>query len=85
MSTSLESISRRIFDEVWNQKRLDSVDELIGPEFVVHDPHGSSQRKGPEGYREFVREYITAFPDRRNPLDLQRHAQRTPVWDSADR
>lgn len=63
MSTSLESISRRIFDEVWNHRNLDLADELISPEFVVHDPRGSSQRKGPEGYREFVREYTTAFPD----------------------
>jgi steroid delta-isomerase-like uncharacterized protein len=63
MSTDLGAISHRIFDEVWNQKNLSIADEVIASGFVAHDPHGSSPRSGPEGYKEFVREYLAAFPD----------------------
>ena len=62
------TLSRRIFDEVWNKRNLDIADELIADEFVTHDPRGTTQ-KGPQGYKEFVREYTTAFPDLHFTID----------------
>jgi steroid delta-isomerase-like uncharacterized protein len=61
MATDIKELSRRIFEEVWNQQNLSAADEIIAPNFVDHDPQSSVQ--GIEGYKQFVRYYLTAFPD----------------------
>jgi steroid delta-isomerase-like uncharacterized protein len=54
----------RIFDEVWNQGRLDAIDELYAKDFLAHYPPISpSWGKGREGVKEFIRTLRTAFPD----------------------
>lgn len=68
---NLAALSHRLLDEVWNKKNLDVVDELIAPQFVVHDPQGTSPRPGPEGYKEYVHAYLTAFPDFELTIDDQ--------------
>jgi steroid delta-isomerase-like uncharacterized protein len=62
MANEVDTLSRRILEEVWNQRNLDLADQLISDDFVTHDPRGTSG-KGPEAYKEFVRQYLTAFPD----------------------
>ena len=54
--------SRRIFEEVWNQKKLEQVSELVAADYVHHDVQ-SPDRKGIEAYRQFVDFYLNAFPD----------------------
>ena len=61
MATDIKALSRRIFEEVWNQQNLSTADELIASNFVDHDPQSSVQ--GLESYKQFVRYYLTAFPD----------------------
>jgi steroid delta-isomerase-like uncharacterized protein len=61
MATDIKELSRRIFEEVWNKQNLSAADELIASNFVDHDPQSSVQ--GLEGYKQFVRYYLTAFPD----------------------
>lgn len=63
MSADLRELSNRLLDEVWNKRNLDLIDELISPDFVIHDPNNASSGKGPEGYKKFVHAYLTAFPD----------------------
>ena len=63
MATDIKELSRRILEEVWNQQNLDAVDEMIAPTFVQHDPQSPSVLSGVEGYKQFVRYYLTAFPD----------------------
>lgn len=60
--SDLREISNRLLDEVWNKRNLDLIDELISPDFVIHDPNHTSG-KGPEEYKKFVQTYLTAFPD----------------------
>ena len=31
---------RRVFDEIFNQGKLSVVDDLIAPDYVLHDPRG---------------------------------------------
>jgi ketosteroid isomerase-like protein len=47
------AIIRRWFDEVWNQKRLDTIDELLAPDGVAHDigAQGTDIR-GPREFRK---------------------------------
>lgn len=61
MATDIKELSRRIFEEIWNKQNLSAADEIIAPNFVDHDPQSSVQ--GLEGYKQFVRYYLTAFPD----------------------
>ena len=58
-------IARRVFEEAWNQRDLDAVDEICATDFVRHDPASSnlSGPIGPEGYKQVITFYTTAFPD----------------------
>ena len=57
-------VLRRMFDEVWNQGRLDVIDELYLEDFVAHyPPIFPSWGQGREGVKEFIRMARTAFPD----------------------
>jgi steroid delta-isomerase-like uncharacterized protein len=38
MSPSPEQLVRRWFEEIWNHRRLDVIDELMGVPCVIHDP-----------------------------------------------
>ena len=59
----METLSRRIFEEIWNYRNLAVIDELFAPEYVHHDPQSPDVIDGIEGYRRFVQRYLTAFPD----------------------
>ncbi|MFQ5884656.1 MAG: ester cyclase [Thermoplasmata archaeon] len=57
-----EALVRRVFEEVWNQGKLDVIDELVATDYVLHDP-ATPGISGRDGYRQFVTIYRTAFPD----------------------
>jgi steroid delta-isomerase-like uncharacterized protein len=56
-----KALSRRLIEEVWNQGKLAVIDELVAPNYVDHDPTGPIH--GPEGFKQFVSMYLTAYPD----------------------
>jgi steroid delta-isomerase-like uncharacterized protein len=58
-----EKLGRRYFDEVWNQGRLDVLDELLAPAYVNHTPSVPNPAPGPDGLKPIVREIRAAFPD----------------------
>jgi len=62
MSEELKAISRRLIEEVWNKGDLDVVDELIASDYVFHDP-AAPEVRGPEGLKQLVSMYRTAYPD----------------------
>jgi steroid delta-isomerase-like uncharacterized protein len=55
--------SRRIFEELWNQKNRDLIDEVISSDYVHHDPQAADIPPGIDGYKQFVDRYMNAFPD----------------------
>ena len=70
MPTSNEELSRRVFEEIWNNNKLELADELIAPNYVHHDPQ-SPPCNSIDQYREFVRHYLAAFPDLHFDIDAQ--------------
>jgi steroid delta-isomerase-like uncharacterized protein len=66
-----KAIVRRINDEVWSEGHLDVIDELIADDFVATVVGAPEQIRGPQGFREFVVMYRTAFPDLRLTVDEQ--------------
>jgi steroid delta-isomerase-like uncharacterized protein len=54
---------RRIFEEVWNKKNLNVIDELVADEYVHNDASLPEPQRGVEAYKQFVTLYHRAFPD----------------------
>jgi len=68
-----KSIVRRLYEEVWNMRRLEVIDELISPSHALQiaDATYPGTGIGPEAYARTVVEFVTAFPDMKfTVLDL---------------
>jgi steroid delta-isomerase-like uncharacterized protein len=63
MSTENKSIVRRLYEEVWNERKFDVVDELISSSHAFHDPNVSGSQIGPDAYKQQMARFTTAFPD----------------------
>ena len=63
MSEANKQVVRRAFEEVWNQRKLEAIDELFAPDFVFHSPAEPEPIRGLEGYRRFVARIREGFPD----------------------
>jgi predicted ester cyclase len=64
-----KAIVRRLYEEVWNKRRLEVADELISPSHALNDPIVSSSQTGPELYKQRVVEFTTSFPDLRFTIE----------------
>jgi steroid delta-isomerase-like uncharacterized protein len=70
MSETNKTVSRRLIEEAFNQGKYDVIDELVAPTFVNHDPL-TGDTKGPEGTREVIEGYRSAFPDLKVTIEDQ--------------
>ena len=73
MSESSEQsreLMRRITAEIWDEGRIDLIDELIAEDLIDHIEDPALEGTGRERYRANAVMTRTAFPDFRNPLDL---------------
>jgi len=60
-----KALMRRWFEEVWNQGRVDAIDEMFAADGVAHglsDEPGKTM-KGPDDFRPFHDIFRGAFPD----------------------
>jgi len=67
MSTENKNIVRRWFEEVWNQGRVETIDELFPPHGVAHGLGGDMH--GPAEFKPFHSAFRQAFPNMRITLD----------------
>ena len=58
-----KALVRRVLEEMFNEGNLDVADELIASDYVDHDPAMPEEVRGPEGFKEYVSMYRSAFPD----------------------
>ena len=68
----LSEASRRLFEESFNEGKVDLIDQLVAPEAVNHDPATPVQLRelrGPEVLKRTVSMYRGAFPDVRIVVD----------------
>lgn len=54
---------RRYFEEVWNQGRVDVLDELLSPTYINHTPSTPNPVPGPAGLKPIVLALRGAFPN----------------------
>lgn len=63
MSTENRARSRRWFDEAWNQRNQDTIDELLSPDCIGHLELGDVP--GIEAFKQVQAQFFSAFPDLR--------------------
>ncbi len=63
-----KTVQRRIIDEVINQKKLDSADELFSEEHVLH-PESTGVGRGPEGMKQAFAGLHEEFPNVRVEIE----------------
>lgn len=65
MSTEMENVNRvdRVIEEAFNRGELGVIDEVVASDYEMHLPNAPKEFRGPEGFKEFVQLYRTAFPD----------------------
>ena len=67
MAQPAETVLHRWFEEVWNQGRESSIDELMADGALIHGiatPNGKPMR-GAADFKPFHRQFRAAFPDMR--------------------
>jgi steroid delta-isomerase-like uncharacterized protein len=65
MSTDAKAVVRRLYDEVWNKRKLEVANEIISPSHALTDPHLAGSATGPDAYKRVCTQFIAAFPDLR--------------------
>jgi steroid delta-isomerase-like uncharacterized protein len=65
MSELNKTVARRFYDEVWNQKKLDQLDDLLTQDYIWHEPSTISDLQGIQRAKKFLSDYFIAFPDYR--------------------
>lgn len=58
-----KEFARRWNEEIFRKRNLDSIDDFVAKEFVMHDPSLPEPVHGPEGVRNVVEMILSAFPD----------------------
>jgi steroid delta-isomerase-like uncharacterized protein len=71
MAGANKDLARRVIEEVFNQGKLEVADELIAEGSISHDPALPEPAIGPEGLKQTVDGYRTAFPDLRVTIEDQ--------------
>ena len=72
LSETNKTLSRRLFEEVWNKGNLAVLNELIANDHVNSGPGTlPGLPTGPEGAKQFVMIYRNAFPDTHFTIDEQ--------------
>ena len=55
--------TRRYYQELWHDRNYDVIEDWIAPDFVGHYTSQPEPVRGVDGFRRFVDETLTAFPD----------------------
>jgi steroid delta-isomerase-like uncharacterized protein len=56
-------------DAIWNQRKLEVVDEIVASDYIRHDPAFPGEVRGPEGFKQYVVAMCTPFPDARISIE----------------
>ena len=67
MSEENRALAKRWFEEVWNRRRTETVDELLAQEGVGHMEGGDV--RGPEAFKAVRADLLRAFPDMRGEIE----------------
>ena len=63
MPADNRAIVRRLYEEVWNKRKFEVVNELISPSHALQGPNIFGSSIGPEAYKRQVSSLLEAYPD----------------------
>lgn len=63
-----KAIVRRFYEEVFNQRNVNAIDELVQTEFINNDPTPVAARD-PESMKQFIKTLTQAFPDHHHAIE----------------
>jgi ketosteroid isomerase-like protein len=63
-----ETLARRWFEEVWNQRRESVIDEMLPRDVLIHGL-GPEPSRGTEAFKQFYRAYLDAVTGLRISVD----------------
>jgi len=69
MSSENKQVVRKLFNDFLSKGNLAVADEIIAAHHVHHDPATPDFGKGPEGQKQTISLYRTAFPDLQFKID----------------
>ena len=65
MSADNKAIVRRLYEEVWNKRKLEIISEIISPSHALQAPNISGSSIGPAAYKRNVSLFLAGYPDLR--------------------
>src|SRR5262249_50403484 len=65
MPVESKAIARRLYEEAWNRRKLEVVDQLLSPSHALHEPYASGSQIGPQAYKATVMRFQAGLPDLR--------------------
>ena len=68
MSAELKAKIKRAFEEAWNQGKVDSLDEVVAPNYVHHRPP-FADFEDLEAYKNHIKDCRVSYPDVKLTLD----------------
>jgi steroid delta-isomerase-like uncharacterized protein len=63
MSAENKAIVRRLYEEVWNKRKIELVSEIISPSHALQAPNVAGSAVGPEAYKRQTTLFLTGYPD----------------------
>jgi steroid delta-isomerase-like uncharacterized protein len=69
MPLDSKTIVRRLYEDVWNKRKLEVVSDLFSPSHALRDNNSPGSSVGPEAYKMQVAMYLAAFPDLRITIE----------------
>lgn len=69
VDTDHEAAIRQLFEGVWNGSDPTVADDLVHPDYVIHDRPIDGDRRGPDLYRTLAERTAAVFPDMAYDID----------------
>lgn len=63
MPVENKAIARRLYEEVWNERKIEIIDKLLSPSHALHEPNAADSQIGPQAYKATVMRFLAGFPD----------------------
>jgi steroid delta-isomerase-like uncharacterized protein len=69
MSAGNKALIRRLYEEVWNHRKFEVINEIISPSHALQAPNVSGSAVGPEAYKRQVTLFLAGYPDLRFTIE----------------
>lgn len=63
MSVSPKEVIRRLYNEVWNERKFEVIDQLVSQSHALVSPLVRGALMGPAAYKKEIASFFVAFPD----------------------